>query len=320
MKNEEFIKDEETTDLNFGWYPRSRPIKEYIETGVINLDKPPGPTSHEVVAWVKRLLSLSRAGHGGTLDPKVTGVLPIALGRATRLISFIMKSGKEYVTIMELHGNVSDYDLRRVIEEFIGPIYQLPPIRSSVKRALRIRTIHSIKVLERIGKYVLMKVSCEAGTYIRKLCHDIGEVLGCGAHMKELRRIRAGPFTEKNSVTMHFLLDAITLWKENNDESLLRKVILPVEEILLDIPKIYVRDSAVDALCHGANLASPGVLRISKNIKAGDLVCVMTLKGELIGIGKALKSSEEIFESNHGIVVDMERIIMEPGTYPKCWG
>ncbi|MCS7097630.1 MAG: RNA-guided pseudouridylation complex pseudouridine synthase subunit Cbf5 [Candidatus Methanomethyliaceae archaeon] len=319
MKNEELIKDEESTDLNFGWYPRLRPIKEYIQTGVINLDKPPGPTSHEVVAWVKRLLSLDRAGHGGTLDPKVTGVLPITLGRATRLVSFIMKSGKEYVTIMELHGDVSDYNLKRVIEEFIGPIYQLPPIRSSVKRALRIRTINSIKILERIGKYVLMKVDCEAGTYIRKLCHDIGEVLGCGAHMKELRRIRAGPFTEKNSITLHSLLDAITLWKERNDESLLRRIILPIEETLLDIPKIYVRDSAVDALCHGANLASPGVLRISKNIKAGDFVCIMTLKGELIGIGKALKSSREILESDHGIVVDMERIVMEPGTYPKSW-
>ncbi|MCX8169561.1 MAG: RNA-guided pseudouridylation complex pseudouridine synthase subunit Cbf5, partial [Candidatus Methanomethyliaceae archaeon] len=241
------------------------------------------------------------------------------LGRATRLVSFLMKSGKEYVAIMELHGNVSDYDLKRVIEEFIGPIYQLPPIRSSVKRALRIRTINSIKIIESVGKYVLMKVDCEAGTYIRKLCHDIGEVLGCGAHMKELRRIRAGPFTEKNSITLHSLLDAITLWKERNDESLLRRVILPIEETLLNIPKIYVRDSAVDALCHGANLASPGVLRISKNIKAGDFVCVMTLKGELIGIGKLLKSSEEILESDHGIVVDMERVIMEPGTYPKSW-
>lgn len=320
LRSEELlIKDEEPTSPNYGWYPRSRPIREYIETGVINLDKPPGPTSHEVVAWVKRMLSINRAGHGGTLDPKVTGVLPITLGRATRLISFIMKSGKEYVTVMELHGEVSDDQLDKAISEFIGPIYQLPPVRSSVKRALRIRRINSIKVLERVGRYVLMKVDCEAGTYIRKLCHDIGEVLGCGAHMKELRRIRAGPFLEKDSITLHSLLDAITLWKENNDESLLRKAIFPIEEVLLDFPKIYVRDSAVDALCHGANLAAPGVLKISKSIKAGDVVCVMTLKGELIGIGRALKSSEEILELDHGIVVDMERIVMEPGTYPRGW-
>jgi H/ACA ribonucleoprotein complex subunit 4 len=318
--NEEFlIKDEEETNPNFGWKPRERPIKEYIETGVINLDKPPGPTSHEVVAWVKRMLSIDRAGHGGTLDPKVTGVLPITLGRATRFISFIMKSGKEYVTVMELHEDISEERLREVINEFIGPIYQIPPIRSSVKRALRIRTINSIKILEKVGKFVLMRVDCEAGTYIRKLCHDIGEVLGCGAHMRELRRVRAGPFREETSITLYTLLDAITLWKECNNESLIRKAIIPIEEAITDFPKIYIRDSAIDALCHGANLAAPGVLRLSKGIKPGDIVCVMSLKGELVGIGKALKSSEEILELEHGIVVDMERIIMEPGLYPKGW-
>jgi H/ACA ribonucleoprotein complex subunit 4 len=319
LSEELLVKDEDETNPNFGWKPRERPIKEYIETGVINLDKPPGPTSHEVVAWVKRMLSIDKAGHGGTLDPKVTGVLPITLGRATRLVSFLMKSGKEYVTVMELHEDVSEERLKEVINEFIGPIYQIPPIRSSVKRALRIRTIKSIKILEKIGKFVLMRIDCEAGTYIRKLCHDIGEVLGCGAHMKELRRVRAGPFREETSITLYTLLDAITLWKEYNDESLIRKVIIPIEEVMTDFPKIYVRDSAIDALCHGANLAAPGVLRLSKGIKPGDIVCVMSLKGELIGIGKALKSSEEILELEHGIVVDMERIIMEPGLYPKGW-
>ncbi|MGQ9759137.1 MAG: RNA-guided pseudouridylation complex pseudouridine synthase subunit Cbf5 [Candidatus Methanomethylicaceae archaeon] len=314
------VKDEEPTDPRSGWVPRSRPLKEYLETGVINLDKPPGPSSHEVVAWIKRLLSISRAGHGGTLDPKVTGVLPITLGRSTRIISFIMKSGKEYVALMELHGSVDDDRLRRVVNEFIGPVYQLPPVRSSVKRALRVRRIYSIKILEREGKFVLMRVDCEAGTYIRKLCHDIGELLGSGAHMRELRRTRVGPFREDNgSVNLHLLLDAITFWKDSGDESLIRKVIMPIEEALGDFPKVYVRDSAVDALCHGANLASPGVLRVNKGIKAGDTVCMMTLKGELIGLGRATKSSQEILESEHGIVVNTERIVMEPGTYSKKW-
>ncbi len=314
------VKGDETTDPRFGWAPGSRPLKEYLETGVINLDKPPGPSSHEVVAWVKRLLSISRAGHGGTLDPKVTGVLPITLGRSTRIISFIMKSGKEYVALMELHDDVDDNKLRKVIQEFIGLIYQLPPVRSSVKRALRIRKINSIKILEREGKFVLMRVDCEAGTYIRKLCHDIGEVLGCGAHMRELRRTRAGPFREdKGCTTLHALLDAITLWKDSGDESLLRQVIIPIEEALTDLPKVYVRDSAVDAICHGADLASPGVLRLSKSIKPGDTVCIMTLKGELVALGKAKMSGEEILKSDHGIVVKTERVVMEPGTYPKSW-
>jgi H/ACA ribonucleoprotein complex subunit 4 len=314
------IKDEEQTDPSHGWTPRSRPLKEYLETGIINLDKPPGPSSHEVVAWIKRLLAIDRAGHGGTLDPKVSGVLPITLGRSTRIISFIMKSGKEYVCLMELHGGIDDARLEKVIKEFVGPIYQLPPVRSSVKRALRVRTIKSIKVLERQGKFVLMKVDCEAGTYVRKLCHDIGEVLGCGAHMRELRRIRAGPFKEgSGNVTLHDLLDSITFWKESGDESILREVIIPIEEAFLDFPKIFVRDSAVDAICHGANLASPGVLRIEGKIKAGDTVCFMTLKGELIGLGRAMSSGEDILKLEHGIVANTERIVMELGTYPKGW-
>lgn len=314
------IKGEEPTDPRFGWAPRSRPMNEYLDVGVINLDKPPGPSSHEVVAWVKRLLLISRAGHGGTLDPKVTGVLPITLGRSTRIISFIMKSGKEYVALMELHGEVDDDRLKEVVREFVGPIYQLPPVRSSVKRALRIRTINSIKILEREGKFVLMRVDCEAGTYIRKLCHDIGEVIGCGAHMRELRRTRAGPFKEEQGcVTLHNLLDAITLWKESGDESLLRSVVMPIEEALTDFPMVYVRDSAVDALCHGADLAAPGVLKLSNNIRSGDVVCIMTLKGELVALGKAKMSSEEILKSDHGIVVKTERVVMAPGTYPKGW-
>jgi H/ACA ribonucleoprotein complex subunit 4 len=313
------IKDEEKTDPKYGWEPRSRPLKEYLETGVINLDKPPGPSSHEVVAWIKRLLSLERAGHGGTLDPKVSGVLPITLGRSTRVISFIMKSGKEYVGLMELHCETDPARLDSVAKEFTGPIYQLPPVRSAVKRALRIRNIYSIGMIEREGKYALLRVNCEAGTYIRKLFHDMGEVLGCGAHMRELRRVRAGPFKEESSVTLHSLLDAITLWKDSGDESLLRAIVSPIEESLWQFPKIVIRDSAVDALCHGANLASPGLLKVDRGIKEGAMVTIMTLKGELVCFGRANLSSESMISSDHGIVAKIDRTVMPPGTYHKGW-
>ena len=313
------IREKEGTDPSHGWEPRSRPIREYLETGVINLDKPPGPSSHEVVAWVKRLLDLQRAGHGGTLDPKVSGVLPITLGRSTRIISFIMKSGKEYVGLMETHCDVGDAQLSNTAKEFTGPIYQLPPVRSAVKRALRIRNIYSIQILERKGKFVLIRVDCEAGTYIRKLFHDMGEVIGCGAHMRELRRVRAGPFKEESSLTLHDLLDAITHWKDSGDESLLRKVVCPIEESLWQFPKVVIRDSAVDALCHGASLASPGVLTVDEGIREGDLVCLMTLKGELVSFARAAMSSESILKSDHGIAAKTSRTVMPPGTYPKGW-
>lgn len=318
--NDFLIKDEEKSSPNHGWAPKDRPIKEYLGAGVINLDKPPGPSSHEVVAWVKRMLNLTRAGHGGTLDPKVSGVLPITTERSTRIIAFIMRSGKEYVCLMELHKNIAEEELNRVVKEFIGPVYQLPPVRSAVKRALRIRTIYSIKILEKDGKNVLMRVNCEAGTYIRKLCHDMGELLGVGAHMRELRRTRAGPFREEAGIhTLHELLDAITLWKSSGDESMLRKVVVPIEDSMYEFRKVFIRDSAVDAICHGANLASPGLLKVSAGIKAGDEVCMMTGKGELVGLGKAQLSSEEMVKSDHGILIHTERVVMDPGTYPKGW-
>jgi H/ACA ribonucleoprotein complex subunit 4 len=319
LSDKPLVRDEEQTNPRHGWAPAERPLKEYLETGVINLDKPPGPSSHEVVAWVKRLLTIERAGHGGTLDPKVSGVLPVTLGRSTRIISFIMKSGKEYVCLMELHDDIRREDLDKTVKEFLGPIYQLPPVRSAVKRALRVRTIYSIKILEVRKRFVLMKIDCEAGTYIRKLCHDIGEVLGCGAHMRELRRIRAGPFKEDSCVTLHDLLDSVTHMKGTGDESMLRQIVVPIEGVLKNFPKIQIRDSAVDALCHGASLASPGVLKIDRGIRPGDTISLMTLKGELVGFGRAMFSSEEMLKSDHGIVAKTERTVMDPGTYPKGW-
>lgn len=321
MSDQEFIvKSEDTTDYRYGYVPEKRPITHYLDYGVINLDKPIGPTSHEVVAWVKRILKLDRAAHGGTLDPKVSGVLPIALGRATRVIKFIMGAKKEYVCVMALHGEVSRSSLTNVINEFVGLIYQRPPLRSSVKRTVRTRRVYYIDLLEVANRHVLMLIGCEAGTYIRKLCHDIGEVLGCGAHMKELRRTKAGPFTEESSITLHDLADAYSYWVESGDESMLRKVVIPMERALEFMYKVYVRDSAVDAICHGADLAAPGVIKVSPKISKGDIVAMMTLKGELIALGKALASGGDMVKVDKGIVVNTERVVMRPGTYPKQWG
>lgn len=222
---------------------------------------------------------------------------------------------------MALHGVVSEDKIREVCEEFVGPIYQRPPLKASVERRLRIRRVYSIDVHEVVGKLVLMTVRCEAGTYIRKLCHDIGEVLGVGAHMAELRRIQTGPFTEnENLVTMHELHEAVIAWREYNNGGLLRKVVLPVEYTVRNMPKIYIRDSAVDAICHGAPLAAPGVVHLTDDIVKDKHVAIMTLKGELVAIAKALMSSNEIMEVEKGIVAKPIRVIMKPGIYPKQWG
>ena len=221
---------------------------------------------------------------------------------------------------MRLHSQVPEDKVKKVLEDFQGPIYQRPPVRSSVKRQLRTRTIYYNDFLEMNERNVLFKVGCEAGTYIRKLCYDIGEALGCGAHMQELRRTRVGPFVEdKSLVTLHDISYLFSLWQETEDESFLRKFVSPMEKALELLPKVYVRDSAVDALCHGAHLTAPGVLSLDAGIRIGDTVAVFTQKGEAVNLAKAVVSSEKILKMDHGFVAKTLRVMMSRGIYPKNW-
>jgi len=250
----------------------------------------------------------------------VTGVLPIGLEEATKIIQALLLAGKEYICVMKLHSQISEDRIKAVLNEFHGTIYQRPPVRASVKRRLRTRKIYYVDFLEINGRNVLFKVGCEAGTYIRKLCYDIGEVLGCGAHMQELRRTRVGPFVEDEGlVTLHDVSYMFAQWQETNDESLLRRFIYPMEKSLELLPKIYIRDSAVNALCHGAHLAAPGVLSLDTKIKPNDVVAVFTQKGEAVALSKALVSTENILEMDHGLVAKTQRVLMPRGVYPKMW-
>jgi len=320
VKRTLIVRAEEKTDPRYGCKPSERPIREYIRFGVINLDKPSGPGSHEVTAWVKRIIGLSHAGHGGTLDPKVTGVLPITLEEATKVVQALLLSGKEYVCVMRLHGDVPEGRIKSLLDEFTGVIYQRPPVRASVKRRLRTRKIYYLRHLGTSDRNVLFQVGCEAGTYIRKLCYDMGEVLGVGAHMQELRRTRSGPFTEDtNLVTLHDISYYHALWQETKDETALRQFIQPMEKALETTPKIFIRDSAVDAICHGANLAAPGVLAIDSSIKPRDTVAVMTQKGEAVALAGALVTTEEMVRLNRGLIAKTTRVLMPRGVYPKMW-
>ena len=250
----------------------------------------------------------------------MTGVLPITLENSRKIVQALLYSGKEYVCVMKLHGEVTEEQVKTVLKEFEDTIYQRPPLRASVKRQLRTRRIYYLDFLEMDGRNVLFKVGCEAGTYIRKLCYDMGEVLGCGAHMQELRRTRAGPFVENGDiVTLHDVAYWFMEWQQQKDEKILRKFIQPMEKALTLVPKIYIRDSAVDAVCHGANLTAPGVLSLETGILSGSMVAVLTLKGEAVALAKAVASAEEIMNMEHGVVAKIERVLMPRGTYPKCW-
>ena len=250
----------------------------------------------------------------------MTGVLPVTLEDSTKIVQALLNSGKEYVCVMKLHGNAEEVRVRNVLKEFQDQIFQRPPLRASVKRQLRIRRIYYIDFIELDGRNVLFKVGCESGTYIRKLCYDIGEILGVGAHMQELRRTRAGPFTEnKNCVSLHDVAYWFSEWQEKKDPKILHKFVQPMETALKLVHKIVVRDSAVDALCHGANLTAPGILATETGITKGTMVAALTLKGEAIALMKSLLSTEEIMKMKHGTVATLQRVVMPRGTYPKVW-
>lgn len=313
-------KSHSETDYKYGLDPYKRPIVEHINKGVINLDKPSGPTSHEVDSWVLKILNANKTGHGGTLDPKVTGILPMGLNSATRSIQLLSSAAKEYVCLMNIHASLDEDRIREIFDEFTGKIFQMPPVKSAVKRELRARNIYYANIAEIEDRYVLFRIGCEAGTYVRTYCHDIGEALGCGAHMEELRRTQVGSFSEDNNlVTLQDLTDAYYYYTHEENEEEIRKMIMPMEEAAAHMPKIYVKDSAVASLTHGADLAAGGVSILSNNIHSGDNVAIFTLKDELIGSGISRYSSEEIIEADNGIVVTTDHIFMEEDVYPVTW-
>jgi len=318
-KRKRLVKVQVNTNPNFGKRPNERSIVELLQNGLINLDKPSGPTSHQVDAWVKSIINADRIGHGGTLDPNATGVLPIATGDATRALGVLLNAGKGYVGVMCLHKPVDKDKILKTFESFVGEIYQVPPLRSAVKRVRRKRKIYHLNIIQIKERDILFSVECEAGTYIRTLCVDVGRKLKCGAHLEELRRTRAGNFLEKNSVALHELKDSYILWKEEDNDEEIRSTILPMEFLLDNLPKIVIRDSAVDAICHGASLAIPGVAEVDSEIKRNDLLAILTLKGEGIALAKSSMSSEEIFQKDNGICATTERVLMNKGTYPSIW-
>ena len=226
---------------------------------------------------------------------------------------------KEYVGLGRLHSLPSKEKLQQTLDLFKGEIYQKPPQRSAVLRQTRTRTIYELELLEQKERLILLRVMCEAGTYIRKLYYDIGEILGFGSSMIELRRSKVYQFSEEQLVTMHELTDAYYTWKETADSEKLRNIILPIEHTLSEIKSVVIRDSAIDSLCHGAQLAIPGILQISPGLKQNDLVAIYSQKGEIVALAEALLSEPEIKENNKGYAFQTKRIIMKPNTYPKSW-
>jgi len=312
------VRQDLKTSEKFGCNPLERSTELLLDYSVVNIDKPSGPTSHQVSFFVQKILGIKKSGHSGTLDPKVTGVLPVAVGKGTRVVQSLLTAGKEYVCLMHVHEPFEEDFLRKTIEEkFIGKIKQLPPVKSAVKRQQRYRKIYYFDILEIDGQDVLFAVGTQAGTYIRKLCHDIGIALGSGAHMAELRRTKAGPFQEDTLCTLQDLTDAMHYYTEKKDDTRLRMLLQPLEAGVAHLPKIYVADTTVDAICQGASLKVPGIAKVETEIQVDEPVAIMTLKGELVAVGQSKMISKDMATLPRGIAVQSSQVFMRPGTYPR---
>ncbi|MCD6477023.1 MAG: RNA-guided pseudouridylation complex pseudouridine synthase subunit Cbf5 [Candidatus Aenigmarchaeota archaeon] len=293
------IKSEEALYSND--YPGARSIDEHLKKGIIIIDKPSGPTSRQIDLWVKEITGVKKCSHGGTLDPRASGVLVIALEKSTKLMPILLSSKKEYVGVVNLHKEVSPSLVQKACKKLVGKITQLPPVKSSVARKERKRTIYILDILEIDGRNILIKVKCEAGTYIRRLGEQIGKELGVDAHLQELRRISSGGFTEDMCITLQELYRA---FQENN----IKDVVKPLEIIGDNIKKVIVKTKAAMNIRKGAPLYTGGIVRIEKDIKQNDVVGMFSVSGSMIGFGKAKMTSKDMIRKK-GLAIKTDRII-----------
>ncbi len=294
------VKTEEVSA--YGKNPGSRKGKELLDLGFVVIDKPAGISSNDLVIKIKKKFGVDKAGQSGTLDPNATGVLVVVLGNGTKVMPTLMGLDKEYRATVHLHKDVGNDELRKILKKFTGKIKQVPPVKSAVKREEREREIYELELLKRKGKDVRLRVFCQAGTYIRKLASDMGKEMG-GAHLKTLRRTKVGPFTLKDAVKL---------------KKLKKKDVKPVEQSVEHVKAVIIKDSAVEAVCNGAPLYKKGITKVEKGIEKGNLVTILTLKGELVALGKAQVKSEQMVKAR-GLAVNTNRVLMKKGTYPKGW-
>ncbi|WP_435319174.1 RNA-guided pseudouridylation complex pseudouridine synthase subunit Cbf5 [Haloarchaeobius sp. TZWSO28] len=285
--------------------PDDRSPEELLEFGVVNLDKPPGPSAHQVAAWVRDEAGVEQAAHSGTLDPKVTGCLPMLLGEATRMAQVFLEGSKEYVSVLELHGTAPG-DFEATVAEFEAPIYQKPPRKSAVSRRLRVREVYDLDVLEIEDRKALLRIECESGTYIRKLCHDIGLAAGTGGHMGHLRRTATDPFDDSTLVTLEDLWDALAFYREEDDESWLRDVVQPAERALEHLPHVTIAPNAAEQVANGAPVYAPGVIDVDDDAESGDLVACFAPQGTAVCLGRFVGEKG----ADSGVVVELERVVV----------
>ena len=313
------LDNEAKTSPTHGCKPEERSVEQLFESGFILLDKAPGPSSHQVSAWARDMMGLEKLGHGGTLDPFATGVLPLLAGKAMRLTGRILTHDKSYLAILKIGREIELSELEENMAKLTGKVYNVPPEISAVKVQVRTRRISRFEILDFDGKSALTHIECEAGTYVRTMARDLGLLLDTPVELKELRRPSSGEFSLKQSVTMQQLADAHWLWKEKGDADAINRILHPLEDMLSDVPRIVIKDGAAAALSHGAPLLRPGVVSIPEDLGVGSEVLLVTLKGEAVALANLVQPSKVIPEMTQGEVAKPNCVLMPEDTYPRSW-
>ena len=313
------LDDSAVTDDAIGTYPDLKTIEQRLESGFFLLDKGAGPTSHQVAAWVRDMLGLPRLGHGGTLDPFATGVLPLMSGKAMRLTKQILEQNKTYIAVFQFKNEISEEELEAVMHKLTGRIYNVPPEISAVRVQVRTRKIHDFSLLDQHEKRIVARIRCEAGTYIRTMARDMGLLLNQPVELKELRREDSGRFSLDDCVQLHEIADAVWLWRECNEGEALLRMLHPTEKLLAGLPRIIVKDSAVAALAHGAPLLRPGLVSIPDDLTPGQNVLVTSIKGEAVCFVKVNCDSETITTMEKGEIARPLAVLMNDDVYPRRW-
>ena len=313
------LEKDAKTSPDHGTNPSERTIEQLLESCFILLDKSPGPSSHQVSAWARDMMGLEKLGHGGTLDPFASGLLPLLSGKAMRLTGKILTHNKSYLAIFKFGKELDRNEIEDKMAMLTGKVYNVPPEISAVRVQVRTRKISKFDILDFDGTSLLTQIECEAGTYVRTMARDLGLLLDTPVELKELRRPTSGEFSLSQSITMQQLADAYWLWQEKGEEDAMLRILHPIEDMLSDLPRVVVKDGAAAALSHGAPLLRPGVVSIDEDLKVGSEVLLVTMKGEAVAIAKMSQNSKVIPDMNQGEVAKPNCVLMKEDTYPRSW-
>lgn len=313
------LEKDAKTSPDHGTIPSERTIEQLLESCFILLDKSPGPSSHQVSAWARDMMGLEKLGHGGTLDPFASGLLPLLSGKAMRLTGKILTHDKSYLALFKFGKELGRDEIENKMGMLTGKVYNVPPEISAVRVQVRTRKISKFDILDFDGTSLLTQIECEAGTYVRTMARDLGLLLDTPVELKELRRPTSGEFSLSQSITMQQLADAYWLWQEKGEEDAMLRILHPIEDMLSDLPRVVVKDGAAAALSHGAPLLRPGVVSIEKDLKVGSEVLLVTMKGEAVAIAKMSQNSKVIPDMNQGEVAKPNCVLMKEDTYPRSW-